>query len=81
METQRSRFRQIYLMRKLLNLANNLRDGVPIATPVFDGATEEEIKAHVEAWLICLKLVKPRLYDGRTGDAFDRPVTLVICTC
>ncbi len=60
------------LMRKLLNLANNLREGVPMATPVFDGATEAEIKE-------MLKLAglpesgQTTLYDGRTGDAFDRP--------
>ena len=59
----------------MLQLARNLRAGVPMATPVFDGAAEEEIKA-------MLKLAglpesgQTTLYDGRTGDAFDRPVTV-----
>jgi DNA-directed RNA polymerase subunit beta len=58
-----------------LALAKNLRKGVPMATPVFDGATEEEIKR-------MLKLAglpesgQTTLYDGRTGDAFERPVTV-----
>lgn len=56
-------------------LANNLKKGIPIATPVFDGATEEEIKQ-------LLKLAglsengQTTLYDGRTGVAFDRPITV-----
>jgi DNA-directed RNA polymerase subunit beta len=60
---------------ELLNLARNLTSGVPMATPVFDGATEEEIKA-------MLKLAglpesgQTRLIDGRTGEEFDRPVTV-----
>ena len=57
------------------SLAKNLRGGVPIATPVFDGAFESEIKA-------LLRLADQSetgqqwLYDGRTGDRFDRPVTV-----
>jgi DNA-directed RNA polymerase subunit beta len=56
-------------------LASNLRNGVPMATPVFDGATEDEIKRMLrladlpesgQTWL----------YDGRTGERFDRPVTV-----
>ncbi|MDX5375398.1 MAG: DNA-directed RNA polymerase subunit beta, partial [Gammaproteobacteria bacterium] len=60
---------------EVMTLAGNLRAGVPMATPVFDGASEDEIKA-------MLKLAElpesgqTRLYDGRTGDAFDRPVTV-----
>ena len=56
-------------------LTHNLRDGVPIATPVFDGASEHEIKQ-------LLKLAdlpesgQMELYDGRTGDKFERPVTV-----
>ncbi len=56
-------------------LAENLRDGLPIATPVFDGAKESEIKD-------LLKLAdipesgQITLYDGRTGSKFDRPVTV-----
>ena len=60
---------------EMLELANNLKDGVPMATPVFDGAKEEHIR----------KLLKMAglpedgqtiLYDGRTGKQFDRPVTV-----
>ncbi|ATX80858.1 DNA-directed RNA polymerase subunit beta [Mariprofundus aestuarium] len=59
----------------LLELAHNLRGGIPIATPVFDGAKE----AHIQRML---KLAdKPEsgqttLYDGRTGEAFDRDITI-----
>jgi DNA-directed RNA polymerase subunit beta len=61
--------------KELLRLAGNLCDGVPMATPVFDGAAESEIKA-------MLKLAdlpesgQAQLFDGRTGEAFDRPVTV-----
>jgi DNA-directed RNA polymerase subunit beta len=60
---------------EVMEMAGNLTGGVPMATPVFDGAKEEEIK----------KLLKKAdlpesgqmtLYDGRTGNAFDRPVTV-----
>nr|AWX41296.1 DNA-directed RNA polymerase subunit beta [Cellvibrionaceae bacterium] len=60
---------------EILELANNLRDGVPMATRVFDGAQESEIKQ-------LLRLAdlpdsgQMTLYDGRTGDAFMRPVTV-----
>jgi len=60
---------------EVVTLAANLRKGVPMATPVFDGADESEIKA-------MLKLAdlpesgQTTLYDGRTGDSFDRPVTV-----
>ncbi len=60
---------------EVMDLAGNLRDGVPMATPVFDGAKEHEIKA-------LLRLAdlpesgQMKLYDGRTGDAFQRPVTV-----
>jgi len=60
---------------EVLALAKNLSGGVPMATPVFDGAQEESIKA-------LLKLADMpesgqfTLYDGRSGDAFDRPVTV-----
>ena len=60
---------------EIMNLADNLRDGVPFATPVFDGATEHEIKDMLQ-----LAGLPPSgqvtLYDGRTGEAFDRPVTV-----
>ena len=60
---------------ELVAMAKNLTDGVPMATPVFDGATEAEIKA-------MLKLAdlpesgQAQLYDGRTGEAFDRQTTV-----
>jgi DNA-directed RNA polymerase subunit beta len=56
-------------------LASNLRGGVPIATPVFDGATEVEIK-HLLEMAGLPQSGQTILYDGRTGDAFDRPVTV-----
>jgi DNA-directed RNA polymerase subunit beta len=57
------------------SLAENLRKGVPMATPVFDGADESEIKALME--LADLPTSgQMTLYDGRTGDAFDREVTV-----
>ncbi len=61
--------------KEVLELASNLRDGVPMATPVFDGADENEIKN-------LLRLAglpesgQTILYDGRTGDAFEREVTV-----
>jgi DNA-directed RNA polymerase subunit beta len=60
---------------EILELARNLIHGVPMATPVFDGCSEEELKR-------MLKLAEMpesgqfTLYDGRTGEAFDRPVTV-----
>jgi len=60
---------------EILELAGNLRRGVPMATPVFDGASERDIKA-------MLRLAglpesgQTRLYDGRTGEPFDRNVTV-----
>ena len=60
---------------ELLELADNLRKGVPMATPVFDGAAEEEVKA-----LLRLADIPDSgqltLYDGRSGDTFMRPVTV-----
>jgi len=60
---------------EIQSLANNLTDGLPIATPVFDGAKESEIKD-------LLKLAElpesgqMTLFDGRTGRQFERPVTV-----
>ncbi len=60
---------------EIIELARNLRGGVPMATPVFDGIKEEDIKS-------LLKLAdlpesgQEQLYDGRTGEAFDRLVTV-----
>ena len=56
-------------------LAKNLTDGVPMATPVFDGAAETEIKHMLE--LADLPISgQTQLFDGRTGERFDRPVTV-----
>jgi DNA-directed RNA polymerase subunit beta len=60
---------------EILALAENLRGGIPVATPVFDGATESEVREMLslaelpengQVWL----------YDGRTGERFDRQVTV-----
>jgi DNA-directed RNA polymerase subunit beta len=61
--------------KEVLELANNLQDGVPFATPVFDGATEHEIKDMLELADLP-KSGQIELYDGRTGEAFDRLVTV-----
>ncbi len=60
---------------EVVTLGGNLRDGVPMATPVFDGATEGEIKAMLEIAGLPSS-GQTTLYDGRTGDAFERPVTV-----
>ncbi|MBU3621402.1 DNA-directed RNA polymerase subunit beta [Polynucleobacter sp. CS-Odin-A6] len=66
-------------------LAENLRQGLPFATPVFDGATEAEISrmlelAYPQEVATSLKMTPSRqqmiLCDGRTGDQFERPVTV-----
>ncbi|MCG8379878.1 MAG: DNA-directed RNA polymerase subunit beta, partial [Proteobacteria bacterium] len=56
-------------------LAENLKDGVPMATPVFDGASEEEIKTMLQLAELP-EDGQTTLYDGRTGDPFDRKVTV-----
>jgi len=60
---------------ELLTLAKNLTDGVPMATPVFDGAAESEIKKMLELAELPTS-GQTRLYDGRTGEAFEREVTV-----
>jgi len=56
-------------------LCENLKGGVPMATPVFDGANEDELKGMLE--LAGLPISgQTTLYDGRTGTAFDRQVTV-----
>lgn len=60
---------------ELLRLARNLTDGVPMATPVFDGATEAEIKRMLELADLPSN-GQTQLYDGRTGEAFDRHTTV-----
>ena len=66
-------------------MAQNLTLGIPFATPVFDGASEEEIRsmlklAYPEDVMKTKGLTATRtqaqLFDGRTGDAFERPVTV-----
>jgi DNA-directed RNA polymerase subunit beta len=60
---------------EVLALAGNLKKGVPFATPVFDGATEGEIKGMLElAGLPTSGQV--RLHDGRSGEPFEREVTV-----
>ncbi len=60
---------------EVMELASNLRAGVPMATPAFDGASEDEIKGLLE--LAGLPTSgQAQLYNGRTGDAFDRPTTV-----
>ena len=70
---------------EIKELASNLSAGVPFATPVFDGASEEEIMgmlklAYPEQLVNKISLSDSRtqvkLFDGRTGEAFDRPVTI-----
>jgi DNA-directed RNA polymerase subunit beta len=60
---------------EVIELASNLKKGVPMATPVFDGASEEEIKN-----LLTLADLptsgQTTLHDGRTGEQFERPVTV-----
>jgi DNA-directed RNA polymerase subunit beta len=70
---------------EVMRLAENLQNGVPFATPVFDGASEEQISKMLDlafpdevAKRLQLTPSKTQtvLYDGRTGEAFDRPVTV-----
>ncbi|MFC0179284.1 DNA-directed RNA polymerase subunit beta [Thorsellia kenyensis] len=60
---------------EVMTLAQNLRNGMPIATPVFDGARETEIKELLKLGDIPTS-GQITLYDGRTGQAFERPVTV-----
>ncbi|QJC33787.1 DNA-directed RNA polymerase subunit beta [Enterobacteriaceae endosymbiont of Donacia provostii] len=61
--------------KEILLLANNLKKGMPIATPVFDGANEKEIKELLKLSNLPIS-GQIKLYDGRTGEAFERPVTV-----
>jgi DNA-directed RNA polymerase subunit beta len=60
---------------EIVGLAGNLTKGVPFATPVFDGATEEEIKGMLELAGLP-RSGQVTLHDGRSGEPFDRPVTV-----
>jgi DNA-directed RNA polymerase subunit beta len=70
---------------EIVQLAGHLKDGVPFATPVFDGAAEKEIHAMLDLAYpedvarrsqLTDSKTQARLFDGRTGDAFERPVTV-----
>jgi DNA-directed RNA polymerase subunit beta len=70
---------------EILSMAGNLKEGFPFATPVFDGAAEEEIRAMLhlaypedlaKAKGLTATRTQANLFDGRTGDAFDRPTTI-----
>jgi len=70
---------------EILELADNLKHGVPFATPVFDGAHESEIRRmldlaypdHIANHLgMTPSKNQVTMYDGRTGEAFERPVTV-----
>ena len=61
--------------KEINDLANNLRGGVPMATPVFDGAHEDEIKEMLRLADLP-ETGQTKLIDGRTGEFFDREVTV-----
>ena len=70
---------------EILEMSANLTNGVPFATPVFDGAAEEEIRGMLKlaypddiakAKGLTATRTQATLHDGRTGDAFERPVTI-----
>ena len=71
--------------KQMLEMAGNLAHGVPFATPVFDGASEEEIRAMLKiaypdevstAKGLTATRTQANLFDGRSGEAFDRPTTI-----
>ena len=62
---------------QLIEAASNVTDGVPIATPVFDGAKENDVDAALEKAGFD-KSGQSIVYDGRTGEQFARPVTVGI---
>jgi DNA-directed RNA polymerase subunit beta len=70
---------------EVVEMAGNLAKGVPFATPVFDGASEDEIRAMLKlaypdeiakAKGLTATRTQATLHDGRTGEAFERPVTV-----
>jgi DNA-directed RNA polymerase subunit beta len=70
---------------EIVEMAQNLSKGVPFATPVFDGAAEEEIRGMLklaypdeiaQAKGLTATRTQATLHDGRTGEAFERPVTV-----
>jgi len=71
--------------QEVKDMAHHLSTGIPFATPVFDGASEEDIRAMLKlAYPDAVALAKgltptrtqAHLFDGRTGDAFERPTTI-----
>ncbi|MDE5032020.1 hypothetical protein, partial [Francisella tularensis] len=60
---------------EILTLCDKLKGGVPIATPVFDGAKEEDIKSQLKIGGFATN-GPMKLFDGRTGKPFDRHVTV-----
>ncbi|MDX6807659.1 DNA-directed RNA polymerase subunit beta [Terrihabitans rhizophilus] len=60
---------------ELIEMSENLRKGVPIATPVFDGAKEADIERHLKMAGLN-ETGQSTVFDGRTGDQFDRQVTV-----
>jgi DNA-directed RNA polymerase subunit beta len=71
--------------KEIVEMAQNLSNGVPFATPVFDGAKEEEIRGMLKLAypddIAAKKGLTPTrtqafLYDGRTGEQFERPTTI-----
>ena len=69
----------------LLEMAHNLAQGVPFATPVFDGASEQDIRAMLQMAFpkeqaklkgLTSTRTQAQLFDGRTGEKFERPVTI-----
>jgi len=69
----------------VLAMAENLKGGLPFATPVFDGAAEEEIRTMLKMAYpddvaarkgLTATRTQAHLFDGRTGDAFERPTTI-----
>ncbi len=57
------------------DLCNNIQNGIPISTPVFDGAKEQDVTKMLELSKLP-KSGQTYLWDGRTGEKFDRPVTV-----
>jgi DNA-directed RNA polymerase subunit beta len=73
--------------QEIVELSTNLKEGVPFATPVFDGATEGEVKQmldlaypdnddHTRRLGFTVAKTQVTLHDGRTGEPFERPVTV-----
>ncbi|HZJ81482.1 MAG TPA: DNA-directed RNA polymerase subunit beta, partial [Guyparkeria sp.] len=60
---------------ELIEMAGNLKKGVPMATPVFDGASEDEVK-HMLSLAELPEDGQVQLYDGRSGEPFERKTTV-----